>query len=391
MSLQQLGRKGESSAVNTSTATLAGAGTFTGEWELSAQPDVMVSCQSDVAGTLYFDFSNDGGTTSSTFPTAGFAVAAGIHEFHTALKGPRYFRVRYVNGAAAQSSLGLYTYFGVFPKTPNAPLNQATSLDSDSTLVRPTYTWMDISRGLSTGISVVKKFGRNAAVATTFVPVCLGGVYRTPQAASATTLRIAAGNTNDTAAGTGAREITLEGLDENFALATEAVATAGTSASSATTTTFTRLFRAYVSRSGTYASATAGSHAAAIVIENGAGGTTWATIDATNFPKAQSEIGAYTIAAGYTGYVFLRNVSVDSGKVIDLVFYSRSNCDDTAAPYEAMRAKSVNTGITAGLSELSGSLIPQGPFTGPCDIGFMAKGATTPSVSVEFDIFLLNE
>ena len=390
MSLQQLSRKSDLSSGNTSTATLAGGATFTGAWETSSQPDVMVSCLSDVAGTLYFDFSNDGGSTYSTFPVSGFSVAANIHEFHTALKGPRSFRVRYVNGAAAQSSLALYTYFGAFPKTPNSPLNQAYGLDSDSTLVRASFPWLDVARGLSSGITTVQKFGRNAAVATTYVPVALGAVYQTPQAAAATALRVRAGNTNDTSGGSGARAITIQGLDENFALATETIATNGTSAGSLSTTTWTRVFRAYVSSSGTYASASAGSHAAAIVLET-SGGTAWATIDATSFPKGQTEIGAYTIPSGYTGYVFQKNVSVDSGKTIDLIFFTREGCDDTAAPYSAMRSRSVNAGIVAGRSNLTGSQIPYGPFTGPCDVGFMAKGATTPAVSVEFDIFLLQE
>lgn len=100
----------------------------------------------------------------------------------------------------------------------------------------------------------------------------------------------AGGNAADTAAGAGAREVTLIGLDASGNVVTEAIATNGISASSATTNSFIRLYRAYVSASGTYATAAAGSHTAAIVIENSAGGTDWLTIDATSFPLAQSEV-----------------------------------------------------------------------------------------------------
>ena len=376
---------------NTSTAPLGGGATFTGAWELNGSYDVMSSCHASSAGTLYFDFSGDDGANYTTFPVNGFAVAAGIHEFHTAVKGPRSFRVRYVNGAVDQTYFRMYTYYGRFEK-PNTPLNQAISLDSDATLTRSSLPWMDLSRGLLSGVTTIKKFGRNLAVATTYVPVSVGGVYQTPQAAAATALRVKAGNLNDTSAGSGAREITLEGLDENWAYVTETLNTAGTSASSATSATFTRLFRAYVSASGTYASAAAGSHAAAIVIENGAGGTNWATIDLTGFAKAQSEIAAYSVATGYTAYVFPRSVSVDSGKTIDLIFFQRLNVNETAAPYTAMRAQSVNIGIVAGIHQLDNAGgVPYGPYVGPCDIGFMAKGASTPAVSVEFDIYLLAE
>ena len=380
---------------NTSTAALLGGATFTGTGEQVRQPDVGISCKADANGTLYFDFSNDG-TNWDTFPTSGFKVFSGIHEFHRAVKLGRYFRVRLVNGSAAQTYLRLYTYYGSF-RQPSAPLNQPFGLDADAILVRPTFPWLDISRGLASGIESIKKFGR-ATVDTTFSPLCFsgttGGIYNTPQSGSATTLRIkAGGNANDTAAGSGAREVTLQGLDQNFEFATEAIATAGASASSATTTTFTRLFRAYVSASGTYATVTAGSHAGDITIENGAGGTDWGTIDSTDFPKGQSEIGAYTVPAGKTGYVKLRNMSVNSGKTVDLVFFQRPSADDTSAPYAGMRAQSVVSSVTGGAIETFGSVeIPFGPYVGPTDIGFMGKvDVGTGSISVEFEIFLLDE
>ena len=382
---------GITSTANTTTTPLSGGATYTGTGEQNDLPDVGCSCYSDTTGTLYFDFSVDG-TNWRTFPTTGFAVSAGIHEFHTAVKLGREFRVRFVNGASAQSTFQLTVYYGVF-RQPSAPLNQPLSLDSDAILVRPTFPWLDISRGLSSGIATVKKFGRNLAVGTSFVPITIGGVYQTPQSGSATALRIkSGGDANDTAAGSGAREVTFEGLDENFAMTSEAVATAGASASSATTTTFTRLYRAYVSDSGTYASSAAGSHSAGITIENGAGGTDWATIDATQFPKSQSEIGAYSVADGVTAYVFLDDVTIDSGKTAELIFFHRGGADETAAPYTAMRAKSVLTGLEGGTTDLSGRTIPFGPFVGPCDIGCMGRvTATTGSMAVEFEIYLVTE
>lgn len=383
---------GVASSTNNSTTPLTGAATFTGTAEQNEYPDVMCSCYADVAGTLYFDFSVDG-TNWRTFPTAGFVVSAGIHEFHTAVKGPRYFRVRYINGASAQSTFQLYTYYGAF-RQPNAPLNQAYGLDSDSILTRPSMPWLDVSRGLTTGHTVIKKFGRYSSVGTSFTPVARLGVYNTPQAASATTLRIkAGGNAADTAAGAGAREVTFEGLDENFELATEAVATAGASASSATTTTFTRLFRYYVSSSGTYATSAAGSHNSTITIENGAGGTDWGEIDATDFPLSQSEVAAYTVPTGYTAHVFLDDVVVETnGKTADVLFFHRGNADETAAPYTAMRVVSALYGLTPGIHDLSGRVVPYGPFVGPCDLGFMAKVDTgTGGISAEFEIHLLNE
>ena len=122
------------SADNTTTATLPAGGTFTGTAVQNVYPDLMVSCFTDQIGTLYNDFSVDG-TNFTTFPSAGFSVSANIHEFHTAVKGPRHHRTRYINGSGSQSTFRLYTYYGDFEKA-NAPLSQAITNDADAENVR---------------------------------------------------------------------------------------------------------------------------------------------------------------------------------------------------------------------------------------------------------------
>lgn len=148
---------------NTTSTPLGASDTFTGTAELNPAPWVGVSCKSDTAGTLYFDFSVDG-TNYETFPTNGFSVAAGIHEFHTALKLGRYFRVRFVNGASAQSTFRLTTYFGIFDQ-PSAPVNQTLGLDSDARLVRLFPTNIDKSLG-RLGVQGSDKFGYTSGLGT---------------------------------------------------------------------------------------------------------------------------------------------------------------------------------------------------------------------------------
>ena len=248
--------------------------------------------------------------------------------------------------------------------------------------------WLEIQRGNVPGMSVVHKFGRNAAVGTSYTPIAVGAVYQTPQVAAAATLRVKAGDANDTSAGTGAREITLEGLDETGAMVTEALATAGTSASSATSATFIRLFRAYITASGTYANASAGSHAADIVIENGAGGTDWATIDSTDFSRSQSEIAAYTIPLGKEGYIASVAINVDSNKTANIIMFKRANILETAAPYTAMRMQVQWGGVTghAGLHPVT----MLGPFPALTDTGFMAKAASSAEVDIDYEILLID-
>lgn len=154
--------RGREIAENTSTAPLGAGQTFTGEYVQGPEPDVMVSLQTDTECTLFFDFSPDG-TNDNTFPVEGFRVAPGIHEFHVAVKGPRFFRVRLVNAGGAQTYLRLYTYFGSFRK-PNAPLNQTLGLDSDATLVRTTDFQDEVRIGRRSGVAGFTKFGYRAGL-----------------------------------------------------------------------------------------------------------------------------------------------------------------------------------------------------------------------------------
>jgi hypothetical protein len=122
---------GALSSTNNSTTPLNAGATFTGTAEQNAYPDVYVSCITDQAGTLFFDFSNDG-TNWNVFPPAGFTLTANVHEAHKALKAGRYFRIRVTNTSGSnQTYLRVYTYFGSFDQL-TSPLNFAPNNDTDA-------------------------------------------------------------------------------------------------------------------------------------------------------------------------------------------------------------------------------------------------------------------
>jgi hypothetical protein len=155
---------GTYSAENNSTSLLEAGATFTGAFEQNDYPDVAVSCQASHDGVLYFDFSVDG-VNYSTFPTGGFVVQAGIHEFHTAVKLPRWFRVRFVNGATTQDYFRLYTYYGTY-RHGNAPLNQTLGTDADAIVVRAIPSEVDAALGKLGGVDVRDKFGHVYGIGT---------------------------------------------------------------------------------------------------------------------------------------------------------------------------------------------------------------------------------
>ncbi|WP_373031675.1 hypothetical protein, partial [Sulfurovum sp.] len=216
--------------------------------------------------------------------------------------------------------------------------------------------------------------------------IATGGVYKTPIAATA--LEFVSSSANDSSAGTGAQEITIIGLNSSWVEVTQTIETNGTTAV-ALGTDLVRLYRWYVSRTGTYATQTAGSHAGNLTIRESGAGATWATINVTPFAFGQSQIGCFTIPAGKTGYIVSKNFFSDSSKSVDLYFFSRANADDVTTPFTGtMRIIEREVGLSGGFG-------PQwkagkGPLVGPCDIGFMGViSIGNADIAVEFEVLLI--
>lgn len=234
MSLNTITSLGEQSGdtYNTTTTPLGAAATFTGSWEQNGWPSVIVSCQCDSTATLHFDFSVDG-TNYSSFPSSGFDVTSGVHEFHMAIKGPRWFRVRLVNGSSAQSYLRLFTYYTLFG-IPNAPLNQTLGSDADAITVRSYPIEVDLALGKLGGVQTYTKFGHVTGLdaADNAVDVWAFGndagsprrdTKNWPSAASTFYLASTSGSDSDV-------DVTVEYIDANGAAASVTVNTNGQTA-----------------------------------------------------------------------------------------------------------------------------------------------------------------
>jgi len=242
---------------------------------------------------------------------------------------------------------------------------------------------LDISRGIASGHRYIRQFGRNTAVGGTFTPISRSGFYRTPQVAAAPLLRIrSGGNAADTANGAGARSVTLIGLDVNGDYLTETIATAGASASALTVNQFLRLTDARVATSGTYATQTALSHAASINIEDAAGNL-WATIQDTDIPRGDTEIGSYSVPRNRTLFITNVKLQAEPSNKSNIVMFERSGILQSAPPYDAMV-------LIKEFPAFSGHA--QFTFDPPIrinqltDVGFLAKTETsTTDVAVGFD------
>lgn len=222
----------------------------------------------------------------------------------------------------------------------------------------------------SSGWRSVKVPGRNTAVAQNFVPIAPNGLYRTPQASAAVSLRIrAGGNAADSATGAGARRVELYGLKADGTEVIEVIETAGTGQSAATVNQFIRLFSARVVLSGTYATQVAGSHVGDILIEDTAGNL-WTTIPLNGFPEGITRIGAFTVPINYEAYLIGFRVNAAALKVVDALVFQRPNILETTAPYSAMTALLELFNITGFVDESFDAPIRIPPLT---DIGVMAR------------------
>ena len=166
-----------------------------------------------------------------------------------------------------------------------------------------------ISAGDLTGYSAINKFGRNPNIGGAPETIWMYGgryVYLTSQS----TVYAHSADTADSVSGTGARTVTIQGLDGNYESIEETVTVRS---GVATTAQFLRVFRAFVVTSGS-----TGTNEGNIIISTGAAGTGTVLADigtigtGTTYGLGQTNLALYTIPAGKTGYLTAWNIGVGS-------------------------------------------------------------------------------
>lgn len=229
------------------------------------------------------------------------------------------------------------------------------------------------------GLSVESKFGHNPDVGSGGHEDIWagGGAYPFPTSALAVRAK-AGGDAADTAAGAGARTVTVVGLDANWTEVSDTITLAGASVSAATSQTFIRIKRSYVATAGTYT----GNNTAAITIETTAG-TTLAIINAG---AGQTQSGIFTVPAGKTAYLMNADIIVASstGKSGTVRFWRRENADDSSAPVSAKR-------LVAEFDDIQGHItVPRlawPSFPAKTDVwssGIGTSGSTNIDVTMDF-------
>jgi hypothetical protein len=167
--------------------------------------------------------------------------------------------------------------------------------------------WLQVSRGLVDGHKRVFKFGYNGVIQNVEETIWdVGGLYAYPSSAVTMTA------TSSSGASDASIEVTIQGVDTNYAELSETV-TLNASGTATTTGSFLRVYRAFVSGS----SASTGN----ISITNSS--TTYAYLSISH---QQSLMSLWTVPAGYTAYLFQIDATaftVQSNKVATIRMMTR--------------------------------------------------------------------
>ena len=177
---------------------------------------------------------------------------------------------------------------------------------------------IEVSKGNVPGASCVLKFGMNEDIDSGSVPEevwSYGGVYSFPT--DVNIVRVNSTDAGDNATGTGARTITIEGLDSNYEEVSVDLTMNGVAGVN-TTQTFTRVHRAFVKTAGS----SEFNLGVITIIHQGAGTPIVAEIPGK---MSQTQQAIYTIPAGKSGYLAAMSgaiVKKNSG-VATLEFWQR--------------------------------------------------------------------
>lgn len=385
---------GIADAMSTNTP-LGIAGVFTTPWcPVESFGEIKVAMITDeLVNTCLLQLSHDGVTidTSLSLPPQPLGDSGNYGFIHALNPSLPYFRVVYTNGAVAQTLFKLTTTLLVasgngFVGRATAVLDRYTDVKTSRVVNDPVD---DRNFGLVNYQAQGRRFGTNKSVAASPETIWAGAdnggaaLYTFP--ITAETLRVkAGGNVNDTSAGTGARTLTVYGLDDNWNEISETLTLAGASASAATTALFYRVNKVSIDTSGTYGGANTG----VIVIENTTALQELAYVAAGEGNTSQC---IYSVPAGKTLYMKKLNPQVSQNNSADISLYHIDNVDDFSAPYTSVRHLEWQVLDFTGTENVKFDTYPV--FLEKNDIFFEGKkitGSGTAGVTIEFEFILVD-
>jgi len=166
---------------------------------------------------------------------------------------------------------------------------------------------LQVARGQITGHTSIQKFGYSSVIDGTVYPIWNVAANRT-YLTTAAVMKVSSSSTDDTSAGTGARTVLVEGLDQNYVAISETVTLNGQTAVN-TTKSYLRVQHITVLTAGS-----GGVNAGTIYVGTGALVSGVPAVIHELAPAGfNTELsGVYTVPAGYTAYMYQGGMSSQS-------------------------------------------------------------------------------
>lgn len=235
---------------------------------------------------------------------------------------------------------------------------------------------------------IIHKFGANFAIGTAIEDIqSNGGIYNWPT--SPFKVEVVSTDPDDTAEGNGARSVIVQGLrfiGGNLTETQEEISLNGLTPSVGLVDFF-RINRAFIEKSGVYATTTALSQQGTINIQTEGGGEIHAQLLLDTIGFGQSLIARFSLPSNAFGYLQGISSFPDSTKPVKYFLFQRTDSNIINAPFTAKR-------IVLNSPAISQETIlkPQNPFefTPNTDIWF-AGIATTGSdneLGIDFELTL---
>jgi hypothetical protein len=166
---------------------------------------------------------------------------------------------------------------------------------------------LQVARGQISWHRTLFKYGSNPDITTVEETVwSQGGIYSYPSAASV--MSVSSSSANDAGAGTGARTVTVSGLDANYNEISETITLSGQTGVN-TTLSFLRVFRAFVVTAGSGGTAAGTIYVGTGTITLGVPANIYSAIP---LGANQTLMSLWTVPAGYTAYLLGGKFSASS-------------------------------------------------------------------------------
>jgi hypothetical protein len=380
---------------NSTAVLLTGGATFTGNWEdVSEYTTVAVSVLGSMAtdGTLYFDLSTDGGTTSTSVPAiigdTTFAVPRILNRVES------HVRIRYVNGTTAQTgTFSIQTSYNTGQQLNLlTPIDNTINSEDPTTLVRPTNDFdLDAARQHITGQRSFFFFGFNDVVGTSWEDIHPNG-GDINWLTTAGKVEVLSSDAADTSAGLGVRSVEIHGLSATGEDQDEVIVMNGTSAVQSSLD-YIRVNKMHSETCGTYG----GSHQGDITCRVTGGGATLSMMTGEEGPvdtsvqygSGEAGNGYWTVPLGKVMYITRLSVipDVSSNKTVTVALYEREDILDTSVPVAPRRVIWQESSATEAIVKDFKSHIKIKALT---DIWFRAKASANAAIEVSLDFYLVD-